>query len=77
MRRALACLAGLLAALAAPACAERLAPDASAGAAPASSRAGAAAGAGALRFIENDAPRAQAEAKQRGVPLFVEAWAPW
>ena len=30
-----------------------------------------------LRFIDNDAPQAFAEAKTRGVPVFVEAWAPW
>jgi len=30
-----------------------------------------------LPFIENDAPKALAEAKTRGVPVFVEAWAPW
>jgi hypothetical protein len=28
-------------------------------------------------FIENDYPRALAEARARHVPLFVEAWAPW
>ena len=32
---------------------------------------------GALRFIADDAPAALAEAKRRGVPVFVEAWAPW
>jgi thiol-disulfide isomerase/thioredoxin len=30
-----------------------------------------------LTFIEDDYPRALAEAKKRGVPLFVDAWAPW
>jgi thioredoxin-like negative regulator of GroEL len=30
-----------------------------------------------LPFIENDYPRALAEAKSRGVPLFVDTWAPW
>ncbi|HEU4404775.1 MAG TPA: thioredoxin family protein [Polyangiaceae bacterium] len=30
-----------------------------------------------VSFIENDFPRALAEAKRRGVPLFVDAWAPW
>ncbi len=29
------------------------------------------------RVIEDDWPRALAEAKQRSVPLFVDAWAPW
>jgi hypothetical protein len=32
---------------------------------------------GSLPWIEDDYPRAVAEAKRRGVPLFVEAWAPW
>ena len=31
----------------------------------------------ALPFIVNDYPRALAEAKERGLPLFVDAWAPW
>ncbi len=30
-----------------------------------------------LPFIEDNYPRALAEAKARGVPIFVEAWAPW
>jgi hypothetical protein len=30
-----------------------------------------------LEFIENDWPRALAEARSRRVPIFVEAWAPW
>ena len=30
-----------------------------------------------LPFIEDDYPRALAEARERQVPLFVEAWAPW
>ncbi len=30
-----------------------------------------------LPFIEDDWPRALAEAKRRDLPLFVEAWAPW
>ena len=34
-------------------------------------------GAHALSFIEDDWSRALAEARQRDVPLFVEAWAPW
>lgn len=33
--------------------------------------------AGPLRFIEDDSSAAQAEAKRRGVPVFVEVWAPW
>jgi hypothetical protein len=30
-----------------------------------------------LPFVADDYPRALAEARGRGVPLFVEAWAPW
>jgi hypothetical protein len=30
-----------------------------------------------LPFIEDDYARALAEAKSRGVPLFVDTWAPW
>jgi hypothetical protein len=30
-----------------------------------------------LPFIEDDYPRAVAEAKTRQVPLFIESWAPW
>jgi hypothetical protein len=30
-----------------------------------------------LPFIEDDWPRALAEARARDLPLFVEAWAPW
>jgi hypothetical protein len=30
-----------------------------------------------LPFIEDDYPRAVAEAKSRGLPLFVDTWAPW
>jgi hypothetical protein len=30
-----------------------------------------------LRFIEDDYPRALAEATQRKLPVFVEVWAPW
>jgi len=28
-------------------------------------------------FIADDYARAVAEAKARGVPIFIEAWAPW
>jgi hypothetical protein len=75
-------LAGLLAIVIAPACAERPKPGAPGGGdahavAGAPSTPGAASTAESLRFIENDAPRALAEAKSRNVPLFVEAWAPW
>ncbi|MCU0686726.1 MAG: thioredoxin family protein [Polyangiaceae bacterium] len=40
---------------------------------------GASAGAAsqAPAFIENDFPKALAEAKRRGVPVIVDAWAPW
>ena len=31
----------------------------------------------ALSFIEDDYPRALAEAKASGKPLFIDAWAPW
>ena len=30
-----------------------------------------------LPFLENDYPAALAKAKSRGVPLFVDVWAPW
>lgn len=30
-----------------------------------------------LPFVEDEYPRALAEAKARHVPIFVEAWAPW
>jgi hypothetical protein len=30
-----------------------------------------------LPFIEDDYPRALAQARARQVPLFVESWAPW
>ena len=31
----------------------------------------------ALPFIEDDYPRALAEARAKKVPIFVETWAPW
>jgi hypothetical protein len=31
----------------------------------------------ALPFIEDDYPRALAEARSKKVAIFVEAWAPW
>ena len=34
-------------------------------------------GATALPFIENDFPQALAKAREAGLPLFVEVWAPW
>ena len=30
-----------------------------------------------LPFIENDFPRALAQARESNLPLFVEVWAPW
>lgn len=30
-----------------------------------------------LPFLENDYPAALARAQARGVPLFVDVWAPW
>jgi hypothetical protein len=30
-----------------------------------------------LPFIEDDYPKALAEARARTLPLFIEAWAPW
>jgi endonuclease YncB( thermonuclease family) len=30
-----------------------------------------------LPFIQDDYPRALAEARSRKLPLFIEAWAPW
>ena len=30
-----------------------------------------------LPFIENDYPKALAEARAQKLPLFIEAWAPW
>jgi hypothetical protein len=39
--------------------------------------AGAAAPPARLPFLENADTRAMALARQRGVPVFVEVWAPW
>ena len=44
---------------------------------PAESSASAAHAPAALPFIENDYPRALEEARKRGLPLFVDTWAPW
>ncbi len=30
-----------------------------------------------LPFIEDDYPKALAEARAKKLPLFIEAWAPW
>lgn len=73
-------VAGVLLALAAPAWAGPTAKSSTAPpAAPAAATkaGGQAAVAGPLRFIADDGPAALAEAKRRGVPVFVEAWAPW
>ncbi len=43
----------------------------------AGSDAGAAEPGSPLAFLEDDYPRALAEARARGVPVFVDAWAPW
>ena len=32
---------------------------------------------GPLPFINDDYPRALAEARSKKLPLFIEAWAPW
>jgi hypothetical protein len=55
----------LLVALAAPPV-----PAASAKDAPASAKK-------VLPFIEDDFPKALAEARAKDVPIFIEAWAPW
>ena len=31
----------------------------------------------ALPFVENDYAKALATARAKGVPIFVDAWAPW
>ncbi len=38
---------------------------------------GSTASAAPLPFIEDDWPRALAEAKARHLPIFVDSWAPW
>lgn len=30
-----------------------------------------------LPFVQDDFARAQTAARQRGLPIFVEVWAPW
>jgi len=30
-----------------------------------------------LPFVQDDFARAQRDARQRGLPIFVEVWAPW
>jgi tetratricopeptide (TPR) repeat protein len=63
----------LLAALVAAACACKAAKPTG----PAAPAPSAASRAAAPRFIEDDYPRALAEARARGLPLFIDAWAPW
>ncbi len=41
------------------------------------SAAPAGAAAGPLPFVHDDYPRALEQARARGVPIVVEAWAPW
>jgi thioredoxin-like negative regulator of GroEL len=57
--------------------ASAISPATSAAAEPQAPAAGAGAPEGAILFIENDYARALAEARARGLPLFVDAWAPW
>jgi hypothetical protein len=33
--------------------------------------------AGPLPFLRDDWPAARAEAQAKGLPIFVDAWAPW
>lgn len=42
-----------------------------------SKRAAAHAAALAVPFLEDDYTRAVAQARERRVPIFIEAWAPW
>jgi hypothetical protein len=51
--------------------------SADAPAAPVSLRARATPAREVLPFIEDDYARALAEARARGKPIFIEAWAPW
>jgi hypothetical protein len=75
MWTARASLAGLMFVLLAPACSGR--PSRGAANAAAARTGDEPAVAAALRFVADDAPTALADAKRRGVPVFVEAWAPW
>jgi tetratricopeptide (TPR) repeat protein len=61
---------------------KRPVPESASSSPTAGTRAEAGAGAGAatgavVPFIEDDYPRALAEARARRVPLFIDAWAPW
>ena len=47
------------------------------GAVPEPAPAGGQAPAQAVPFIQDDYPTALARARAEGLPLFVEAWAPW
>jgi hypothetical protein len=42
-----------------------------------SAKAGSAASRMVLPFIDDDYAKALKEARARGVPIFIEAWAPW
>ncbi len=46
-------------------------------AASATDAAGALGDARPLPFLSDDYPAALRDARQRGLPLFIEAWAPW
>jgi hypothetical protein len=52
-------------------------PSPPAAPAPATTAQAAAAPKAVLPFIEDDYPRALAEARRRQLPLFVDSWAPW
>jgi hypothetical protein len=45
--------------------------------APAAKPAGVGRATSVLPFIADDYPRALEEARQRKLPIFIEAWAPW
>jgi len=79
MRISRIAVAGLMLALVAPVWAAPPSPKPAApGAGPVPAKAGEhAASAAALHFTADDSNAALAEAKRRGVPIFVEAWAPW
>jgi hypothetical protein len=67
---ALALSVSVLLPLVAPAAVASKTPAQSARAGPAASRI-------VLPFIDDDYPKALNEARARGVPIFIEAWAPW
>ena len=63
--------------LVAGALAPAVAPAAKAPAKPATTRGAGRSHASVLPWIDDDHPRAMAEAKARKTPIFVESWAPW